>query len=258
MAKKKHEEEHENHERWLVSYADFITLLFAFFTILYATSQKDISKAQDFQKSLQQAFKSFIDFGGLPGQYVDHKEATQFLPPPIDVVPQEGKGPLEMQDYLERELDKEMTEDEDKSVEFYTDATGLRVSLASSTFFDPGDALIRQEALPALSKIAKALKKSNRNLIIEGHTDNQGIHTAKFPSNWELSATRACTIVRYFETQHAYPASKLAPIGYADQRPRFPNDTPEHRAKNRRIDILIVNDYRKPQSVVPPAKEHKE
>src|ERR1700677_4793849 len=105
MSKKKHEEEHENHERWLVSYADFITLLFAFFVILYATSQQDASKAKEAQKSIQRAFRSFVDFGGLQGKFVDNKEATQLIAPPIDVVPQEGR-PQETEDYLEREMEK--------------------------------------------------------------------------------------------------------------------------------------------------------
>src|SRR5580692_11076891 len=133
MAKKKREEEHENHERWLVSYADFITLLFAFFVILYATSAKDISKAQEFQKSVQKAFRSFVDFGGLQGKYVDTNEATQFIPPPIDVVPQEGAGPLEMLDYVDREFDKELGEEEEKNtLDLRTDSQGVRVTIADS------------------------------------------------------------------------------------------------------------------------------
>src|SRR6267154_919475 len=114
MGRRKVLEEPENHERWLVSYADFITLLFAFFTVLYATSQHDISKAQEFQRSIQKAFRSFIDFGGLQGKFVDTNEATQYLPPPIDVVPQEGTGPLEMKDYVDRELEEEMGPDAEK------------------------------------------------------------------------------------------------------------------------------------------------
>lgn len=248
MAKKKHEEEHENHERWLVSYADFITLLFAFFTILYATSQKDISKAQEFQRSVQKAFRSFVDFGGLQGKFIDTNEATQFLPPPIDVVPQEGLGPLEMQDHVERELDKEFEEADTKSfLDLQTDAMGVRVSLAASSFFDQGSALIREEALPALDKIARVIKKTNRNLIVEGHTDDAAISTARFPSNWELSASRASTIVRYMILQHGVTPRRFAAIGYADQRPVVPNDSVANRAKNRRIDILIVTDPKKTQ-----------
>src|SRR5580704_8653719 len=154
MARKKHEEEHENHERWLVSYADFITLLFAFFTILYATSQKDVSKAQEFQKSIQKAFRSFVDFGGVQGKFVDNQSATQIIPPPIDVVPLEG-GPQETQDFVEREIEKALGESDEKIYisDIRSDAEGVHVSLASSTFFDPGETLIKEQALPALEKI---------------------------------------------------------------------------------------------------------
>lgn len=250
MAKKKHEEEHENHERWLVSYADFITLLFAFFTVLYATSQKDISKAQEFQRSIQKAFRSFIDFGGLMGKFVDTNEATQFLPPPIDVVPQEGTGPKEMEDYISRELEEEMGDSEMKEIlELHTEAEGVAVSLASSSFFDPGEALIKEEALPRLNKIANVLKKTNRHMVVEGHTDNTPIHTTKFPSNWELSSARASTIARYLITQFGISPSRVVVAGYADQRPLVPNDTVEHRSKNRRIDILIVTDSKKAKKI---------
>lgn len=246
MAKKKHEEEHENHERWLVSYADFITLLFAFFTILYATSQKDISKAQEFQRSIQKAFRSFVDFGGVQGKFVDNQTASQIIPPPIDVVPLEG-GPQETQDYVQREIEKALGEDDEKNYisDIRSDAQGVHVSLASSTFFDPGESLIKEQALPALEKICKVVAKLNRRMIIEGHTDNVPIHNERFPSNWELSATRASTIVRYMIARHKVDASHLTAVGFADQRPLNPNDTPEHRAKNRRIDILIVTDDQK-------------
>ncbi|MDZ4676241.1 MAG: OmpA family protein [Oligoflexia bacterium] len=246
MAKKKHEEEHENHERWLVSYADFITLLFAFFVILYATSQKDISKAQEFQRSVQKAFRSYVDFGGLQGKYVDTYENNQLLPPPIDVVPQEGAGPLEMKDYVEREIEKEFTESDIKElIELNTDVAGVKVSLAANSFFDSGNALIREEALPSLEKIARTIKKTGRRLIIQGHTDSLATKSDRFPSNWELSATRASTIVRYLITQHQISPRRLSVVGYADQRPVVPNDTPENRARNRRIDILIVTDEKK-------------
>src|ERR1700677_3876000 len=130
MAKKKHEEEHENHERWLVSYADFITLLFAFFTILYATSQKDAAKAQEFQKSIQKAFKSYIDFGGTQGKFIDNQTATEIIPPPIDVVPMDG-GPKETQDYIEREIEKVLGTDDEKEYisDIRSDAMGVHVSL---------------------------------------------------------------------------------------------------------------------------------
>jgi chemotaxis protein MotB len=247
MAKKKHEEEHENHERWLVSYADFITLLFAFFVILYATSAKDVSKAQEFQKSVQKAFRSFVDFGGLEGKFVDTNQATQFLPPPIDVVPQEGTGPREMLDFVDREMEKELGADEKNLVDLRTDSEGVRVTIADSFLFDSGSALLKESALPKLDRMSKVFKKTKRKLIIEGYTDNQAIHTQLFPSNWELSSSRACTLVRYLILQHSVEPRLLAAVGYADQRPRLPNDTAENRAKNRRIDVLIVTEDQKPK-----------
>lgn len=243
MAKKKHHEEHENHERWLVSYADFVTLLFATFTALYAMSQQDSAKAQEFQKSVQNAFRSYVDFGGLVGKFVDHKDAEEIIQPPIDVVPREGAGAEEMKDFLQSQLQMVLNEEEmQEFLEFRVENAGVAVSLHASSFFDPGEALVKEEALPILNKIAETLKKSGRVLIVEGHTDNQPIRNVRFPSNWELSSTRASTIVRYFQNIHRYPPQRLIAVGYADQRPVVPNDTPENRAKNRRIDILVVTD----------------
>jgi chemotaxis protein MotB len=246
VSKKKHEEEHENHERWLVSYADFITLLFAFFTVLYATSQKDAAKAQEFQKSIQKAFRSFVDFGGVKGKFVDNDTASQIIPPPIDVVPLEG-GPQETQDYLEREIQKALGDDDASQyiADIRSDAQGVHVSLAASSFFYPGESLLKESALPALEKICSVVAKLTHRFIIEGHTDNVPIHSDRFPSNWELSATRASTIVRYMIARHKVNPNRLAAVGYADERPITSNDTPANRAKNRRIDILIVTDDNK-------------
>lgn len=238
---KKHEEEHENHERWLVSYADFITLLFAFFTVLYATSQKDVAKAEEFQRSVQKAFRSFIDFGGLMGKYVGHNEHTQIIPPAIDVVPQEGPGPEEILEDIDRSLQASLGEESKEMIELNTDSVGVRVSLAANSFFDSGNAYIRRESLKALDLIAKVLRKNTRPVLIEGHTDSMPISTEQFPSNWELSSARASTIVRYFVERHMISPKRMAAIGYADQRPIVPNDTEQHRARNRRIDILIVS-----------------
>ncbi|MBK9293542.1 MAG: flagellar motor protein MotB [Oligoflexia bacterium] len=241
MAKKKHHEEHENHERWLVSYADFVTLLFATFTALFAMSQTDAAKAQEFQKSVQKAFRSYVDFGGLIGRFVDRRDADDIIPNPIDVVPREGAGAEEMKDFIKSQIEAMMSEEEiEQFLEFRVENAGVAVSLHASSFFDPGEALVREEALPVLNKVAEVLKKSNRVLIVEGHTDNEPIRNVRFPSNWELSSTRASTIVRYFQTIHRYLPQKLIAVGYADQRPLVANDTPQNRAKNRRIDILVV------------------
>ncbi len=240
MAKKKKHEEHENHERWLVSYADFITLLFAFFVILYATSQKDLAKQQEVQKSIAKAFDPMVEFGGLIGKFIDLNDNQAIIPPPIPVVPQEGSI-QEVQNAIERVLESEMGEKEFHDlVEVRHDRVGVRVALQASGFFDSGSTLIREESLAALTKIGKVLKATGRDLIVEGHTDNQPISSSKYASNWELSAVRATTIVRYLISRHEIPAAKLAAIAYSDQRPLGPNDTPENRSKNRRIEVLIV------------------
>ncbi|MCC6277170.1 MAG: OmpA family protein [Oligoflexia bacterium] len=265
MSKKRHAEEHENHERWLVSYADFITLLFAFFTVLYATSQQDVSKAQEFQRSIQKSFKSFLDFGGTDADHVGYKDNTQFLEPPIDVVPQEGgfpehaappsqAGTVEMQDYMERELGKEGLDIEEmEEMTFRTDSEGLKVSLAGSSFFDPGMSKIRREALPVLDKLARVLRATKKNLVIQGHTDDTPVDPdGEFPSNWELSAARAATVIRYFIAIHKIPGNRFTAVGYADTRPvastmvATPEQLGKARAKNRRIDILIPTEIYRP------------
>jgi chemotaxis protein MotB len=120
------------------------------------------------------------------------------------------------------------------------DTVGVRIQLAASKFFASGSADIRASSLGALDKVAQIIKDSNRKVIIEGHTDDQPIKTAEYPSNWELSAARATKIVRYLIIRHKIPADRLTAVAYADQKPVAPNDSEENRARNRRIEILIV------------------
>ncbi|MEQ1875042.1 MAG: OmpA family protein [Bdellovibrionia bacterium] len=242
MARRKHEEEHENHERWLVSYADFITLLFAFFTVLYATSQKDISKAKEFEESVRRAFSSFVDFGGVQGDHVAFDINNKLIPPPIDLFPPDGAGPTEVQDAIERLLEKAVTEEERKEMiaSIRHDAVGVHVSLAAGALFPSGSDELLAEGFHALSKVANILRVSNRKLVIEGHTDNIPIKGARFRSNWDLAAARATKIVRYLIAKEGIPANRLVAVSYADQKPIAANDTEEGRAKNRRIDVLVV------------------
>jgi chemotaxis protein MotB len=242
MAKRKHEEEHENHERWLVSYADFITLLFAFFTILYATSQKDISKAKEFETSARKAFRTVLDFGGTVGDHMSYDAAGKLIPPPIDLFPPAGAGPTEVQDALERLIEKTVSEEEQASMiqGIRHDTVGVHVSLAAEALFPSGSDQILAGGLAALDKLAKILKVSNRKLVIEGHTDNIPIRGQKFISNWDLAAARSTKIVRYLIAKHKIAANRMVAVSYADQKPVAPNETEEGRAKNRRIDVLIV------------------
>ena len=245
--KSKHEE-HENHERWLVSYADFITLLFAFFTVLYATSQQDTAKEKEFEKSIRRSFVALSIAGaggavaedsGLPRANLVHEAKSGGE---IEAFPGRRAGTEEVEDYVQRRMRREMTDEEyAKTVQGVRhDAIGVRIQLASSTLFPPGSADLRPEAMGALDKLGALLKASNRRVIIEGHTDDEPIRTARFPTNWELSASRATKIVRYLSARHHIDESRMAAVAYASNKPIAPNNSEANRARNRRIEILIA------------------
>jgi chemotaxis protein MotB len=241
MAKRKRHEEHENHERWLVSYADFITLLFAFFTVLYATAQKDVKKEQEFESSVRKSFN--MPAPGLGGD----GEPGGVLQPNLDSFPPTSAGIAEIREYVQRKLETEMGDEDFKSTveSVRHDAIGVRIQLTASAVFPAASATLKPESLRPLDKIAEMLKKTKRRIIVEGHTDNQAISTQQFPSNWELSAARATKIVRYFLQRHKIESKRVTAVAYADQRPLAPNTTEENRARNRRIEILIVTDESK-------------
>jgi chemotaxis protein MotB len=239
---RKHEEEHENHERWLVSYADFITLLFAFFTVLYATSQKDVAKAKEFETSVRKAFRVFLDFGGQEGGERAMDQDKNPIPPPIDHYPPQGGGPAELEDTVKRLLDKVLSkEQQQESIsEVRHDAVGVEISLAASAIFPSGSDAFTEKGIEIINKVGSILKASGKKLIIQGHTDDQPISNSQFASNWELSSARATKIIRYLIRKHKIPKDKLIAVAYADQKPIADNSTEEGRAKNRRIEILMV------------------
>ncbi len=243
MARRRRQEEPENHERWLVSYADFITLLFAFFTVLYATSQHDLKKQEEFEKSIRKYF-SGSGIGESQGDFNTESENRSLVDPPIKSFPPASAGPQEVQDYVQRVLKKSLDKGEfqDAIQEIHHDTIGARIQLAASSLFASGSADLKVSSAAALDKIGALLKDSKRRLIIEGHTDNEPVHTAKFPSNWELSAMRATKVLRYLAARNQVDPKSMTAVAYADQKPVAPNDTEENRAKNRRIEILIVSD----------------
>jgi len=248
VAKRKRHEEHENHERWLVSYADFITLLFAFFTVLYATSQKDISKAREFEQSIRRSFRVFLDFGGVQGGHTAFDENDKPIPPPIDLYPSMGNSASEMEDKVRQMLDKLMGDSEKNEFisDIHHDSIGVAIALASSALFPSGSDQFSEKGLKAISKIGAILKASGKKIIVQGHTDNQPINTERFASNWELSAARATRIVRYLSSRHNIQGDRLVAVAYADQKPIASNDTKEGRSKNRRIEIMMAMGEKNP------------
>lgn len=245
MARKhKKHEEHENHERWLVSYADFITLLFAFFVVMYATSSANEDKQKEFEESIKLNLHLVGAGGGPKSDGLD--EVIAELNMPVGNYPKKG-GPQEVEDFVERSLDKSMDGGQKKKAiqDIYHDAVGVRIALAASTFFPEGSAKLKMSSLESLDKVADILKTNKKRIIIEGHTDDVPMTGTLFPSNWELAGGRATAVVRYLVKYHQLDAKRFVAISYGDQKPVVPNDNDEHRSMNRRIEIFIITDDKK-------------
>lgn len=250
MAKKKKHEEHENLERWLVSYADFITLLFAVFVVLYALSQLDLAKFKDLKISLSEAFaptifkgkgsdSSMMESRGESVMQENRKGDQVHILPQIN--PQlELKKMQETKEGIEKAIEK----GDLKGVSVKVDKRGLVISLVDSIFFDSGSAGIKPNAIKNLDKIAITLKKNftSNKIRIEGHTDSDPISTAVFPSNWELSSARASSVVRHFINRFKMDKATFSAVGYADSVPLDTNNTSDGKQKNRRVEIVILNE----------------
>ncbi|MBI5587511.1 MAG: OmpA family protein [Deltaproteobacteria bacterium] len=233
MARKKKPEEHENHERWLVSYADFITLLFAFFVSMYAISSVNEGKFRIMSDALAVAFN--------PTLYTSTKmqEGPRFVKEQKSHMAQEFKDMFtsnyqKLQTAL-KELEKE------KKLTLLMDDQKITIRISESTLFASGTDELLPEAVPVLDEVAKVLKEMPNNVRIEGHTDNIPINTPRFPSNWDLSSLRSIRILKFFIDSHKYEPRKMSALGYGEYRPISSNDTPEGRGKNRRVDIMLIN-----------------
>jgi chemotaxis protein MotB len=244
MARKKKHEEHVNHERWLVSYADFITLLFAFFVTLYAISQVDAKKLGKLVDSMQSAFKTQVFEAG--SQKLSLSEGTakgveqQKLVEPISpLVASADPSFRKIQAAVRERLVKENFVDK---VRFIQEKRGLVISLTEAGFFDSGQAELKDSSLVVLDAIADSVLQLPNQIRIEGHTDTTPIHTARFPSNWELSTARATYVLSYLTNQFTFEPSRLSVAGYGEYRPVASNATAESRALNRRVDLVILSE----------------
>jgi len=228
-----------SHERWLVSYADFITLLFAFFVVLFATGQSDKHKKVELAASIQTAFHQMGLFEArspLP-TLADAAGIGGAAPVPETALPQ-SLTPQAMLEVRQRIEDAARPEIDSGVIGIHESPNGLVVSLEEAGFFDSGAAGIRPSALTVLDRIAAVLPESE--LRVEGHTDNVPIHTAQFASNWELSSSRASSIARLLLVYPNVHAENMSVAGYAEFHPAASNDTPEGRARNRRVDIVLL------------------
>ncbi len=255
VARKPKAPEHENHERWLVSYADFITLLFAFFVVMFASSQTDKSRAKQISEAVEKALKEGKSMGVPPavakilGGTVDDKgqgNAQMKGPGGAQKAAKEAKDDEDVMELtpsmktLSAELKEEIAAGK---VEINMEPRGLVVSLKETAFFNPGGDVIDSKSVPTLEKLSTALNAVSNPLHIEGHTDSKPIHTARFRSNWELSAARSISMMELLSERFHVDPRRIAIVGFADSMPQASNDTPEGRAKNRRVDIVIMNRY---------------
>jgi len=253
MARKKKHPEHVNHERWLVSYADFITLLFAFFTTLYAISTVDQKKAGKLMYSMRTAFN--LDFfTGVPSPGSQFFSIMENMAPtgqnsatrPVaqsSANDASGKGAGKGGDKL-RTLAKKLGElSVDPrlrgKVQIRMEGRGLVISLAEAGFFPSGSATMRPDSVEPLLALAETFQDPGFRITVEGHTDNVPVRNAKFNSNWELSTARASTVVALLIDKAAIVPTRLSAAGYGEFKPVVPNDSAEGRAKNRRVDIVI-------------------
>jgi chemotaxis protein MotB len=255
MARKKKHAEHANHERWLISYADFITLLFAFFVVMFASSQTDKSKAQEVSSAVKEA----LEKGGFPaavkevfGGTVDEKGKgnAQMKGPggvqkqtiiPKKQVPESKVSVTDLlpsMTYLTQALAAEI---KTGKVEVHLDARGLVVSLRQAAFFPSGGDELAPAASGSIEKIAIAIRDLPNPVRLEGHTDSIPIHTQRFPSNWELSTARSIALLQVLAGRYGIPNDRLGAAGYAETKPIDTNDTAEGRTHNRRVDIIILN-----------------
>ena len=239
---------HENHERWLVSYADFITLLFAFFVVMFASSQTDKGKAAQVSASVKSALsesKFSSTIAAVLGGTIDDKgkgnammkgpggtkkvlEATQ--PDIVELLPS-----LKV---LTAELKKEI---ESGKLKVSMERRGLTISFKQAATFPSGTDEISPEVYESVGKVAQAVRKIPNPVRLEGHTDAIPIHTQRFRSNWELSASRAIALLELLTNRFDVPRERVAIGGYADTAPIESNTTDEGRARNRRVDIIILN-----------------
>lgn len=231
MKKRKHEEEHENAERWLLTYADLITLLLAFFIMMYVFSKRDAYKYDEVASHLKTIFSGGT---GLAGK--GSVTATS----PIEMLSR-GASSGEIKRQLEGEfMDKNRDKSGGENISVLSDERGVVIRVLDKAFFDEGKAELKEGAKSALDKIVPIIKNIENHIRIEGHTDNVPISTPEFKSNWELSVRRATEVVRYLIEKRGLPPERISATGYAEFRPIVKNTSPQNRALNRRIEIIVA------------------
>jgi chemotaxis protein MotB len=239
------EAQHDNEERWLLTYSDLITLLLGLFVILYAMSKIDAGKYAEFVSAMEGVFGSPRGvMSGSPG----------VVPSPVQSIQAERQKIVD-------ELRSALHLDKDNvPITISQNERGITVHIMEELLFPSGSADIKSSSLIALDSLAKVLQNLHNDIRVEGHTDNVPINTAAFPSNWHLSVARAVNVGYYLIEHHGLNAERVSVVGFSEYHPLVLNDTPDHRAQNRRVDLVILIGAvrareNKPQEAVDSLKE---
>lgn len=239
--RRSHGEDHENHERWIVSYADFITLLFAFFVVMFAISSVNEGKYKVLSETLSETF-------------ADPQIAARRIPiindnilPVLNPIPATASGgddPIAREkaalDALFAELQHTLSPYlNEGSISLIRDTRWIEVEMKSSLLFPSGSADLTQAAFPVLRQISDTLRSGPQVIHVEGHTDDVPITTYQFPSNWELSAARAASVVHELMRNGVEPR-RMAAVAYSQYQPSADNKTDEGRSRNRRVSLIVL------------------
>lgn len=219
-------------DRWVIPYADFVTLLFAFFTALYAVTSSDPGKLPTVAASMREAVSGGkgVLGGDKPLEPVDGLSPS---------TPVSGAPPENIRAALERELRDDLLA---RRLELIEDRRGLVIAIPEAFSFGNGSADLSLQAQELMARVGQVLKTAPNGVRVEGHTDNTPIRTTQFASNWELSTARATRVVEFFVSSAGLPADRLSAAGYSEFHPRGDNATAEGRTRNRRVDVVILNE----------------
>lgn len=248
MAKKKHHDEaHENHERWLITYADLITLLMVFFVVMFSMARADQGKFSKLSASLSQAFRVDVLRGNNPTTVGGDDGATFIstvlqtsLAPPSIAQQADAKIVSTVAELNEAMQQIPRPSGLERNIEVGAGRDGVVISMSGNALFDSGRADLKADGVTLLDTLAPRLREMPNEIRIEGHTDSVPISTPLFPSNWELSSARATTVARRLVEFGNIKANRVIAAGYGDSRPAATNETREGRARNRRVDVVIL------------------
>lgn len=239
--------------RWVISYADFVTMLLALFMVLFAANSMGDLKVKDVNNSIQKIFANntteVVKTEQKEISKVEENDSKKFENEAEGMLENSGKTILDGGDGIldgQKVIDIIKSNlDVDTTVKVIKNDKGIVIRLEDTMLFDQGSAIIKPQAVAMLDKISVSLTKFENPILIEGHTDSMPIRNEKFPSNWELSTARATNIIKYLTEVRKFPPGRLSAVGYGEYMPIAENTSPQGRAKNRRVDIIVLSSDKK-------------